>query len=72
MGQMMAQSHPGMQLQLRQQHDQETDLRGLRVPSRRALALLCGSSAFVEQLGKPLFMAGLGRAQILDEVFTRR
>lgn len=70
--QALAQLHPGMQLQLRQQQHFESNLRSLRAPSRRTLALLCGSSAFVEQLGKPLFMAGLGRAQILDEVFTRR
>ncbi len=68
----LAKAHTNLQLELRQQDHLETDLRRLRVPSRRTLALACGSQAFVEQLGRPLFMAGLGRAQVLHEVFTQR
>ncbi|UJJ31057.1 2Fe-2S iron-sulfur cluster-binding protein [Halopseudomonas maritima] len=68
----LAKAHPNLQLALRQRQHFEADLQRLRVPSRRTLALACGSQTFVERLGRPLFMAGLSRTQVLHEVFTRR
>lgn len=68
----LAQAYPSVHVQLRQQQQLDDDLRRLKAPSRRALALVCGASAFVEQLGRPLFLAGLGRGQVLHEVFAKR
>lgn len=68
----LADQHPQLQLQLRPRSALEADLRRLRSPGRNAQALICGSPAFVEQLRKPLFMAGLPGRQILDEAFLSR
>jgi len=50
----------------------ESDLRNLRIRSRATLALVCGSSSFVEQTRRPLFMAGLAGPQVIDEAFLAR
>ncbi len=49
------------------QGDQLLRQRGL--VARNAMALVCGSPAFVERQRKPLFMSGLARRQVLDEAF---
>ncbi|MFN3581516.1 MAG: 2Fe-2S iron-sulfur cluster-binding protein [Pseudomonas sp.] len=68
----LAAQHPLLQLNLLQGNDPAPDLKALRLASRKTMALLCGHPAFVEQLRKPLFMAGLSGRQILDEAFISR
>lgn len=68
----LASHHPRLSLHLRSSAELASDLTQLRLASRKTLALLCGQPAFVEQLRKPLFMAGLPGRQILDEAFISR
>lgn len=68
----LAEQHPQLQLQLRPRSELDADLGPLKSPGRGALALICGSPAFIELLRKPLFMAGLAGRQILDEAFLSR
>lgn len=68
----LAEQHPQLSLHLRTRAELASDLTQLRLASRKTLALLCGQPAFVEQLRKPLFMAGLPGRQILDEAFISR
>ncbi|MEH6566174.1 MAG: 2Fe-2S iron-sulfur cluster-binding protein [Halopseudomonas sp.] len=68
----LAATAPQLQLRLHQQGQMHSDLRNLRPPSRTTQALLCGSARFVDQLRRPLFMAGLAGRQILDEAFLSR
>lgn len=68
----LASEHPQFTVQLRNRAELASDLTQLRLASRKTLALLCGQPAFVEQLRKPLFMAGLPGRQILDEAFISR
>lgn len=70
--QQLADAHPELTLHLRPRTELTADLTQLRLASRKTLALLCGQPAFVEQLRKPLFMAGLPGRQILDEAFISR
>lgn len=65
-------AHPGLTLRLRARTELAADLTQLRLASRATLALVCGPPAFVEQLRRPLFMAGLPGRQILDEAFFNR
>ncbi|EWC40036.1 iron-sulfur-binding ferredoxin reductase [Stutzerimonas stutzeri] len=45
-------------------------LQALRPASRRDIALICGSAAFVEACARRLFLAGLPRGQILADTFV--
>ena len=63
-------ANPLLTLQLRPQVQLESDLAALRIASRRVIALAAGSPAFVQQLRRPLFMAGLPGRQIIDEAFA--
>ncbi len=65
----LADTSPSLQLHLRTRSQFDADLRALRIGSRNSLALLCGSPGFIEQLRRPLFMAGLAGRQIIDEAF---
>lgn len=68
----LAACHPNLRLHLRPKSELAADLTQLRLASRSTLALVCGPPAFVEQLRKPLFMAGLPGRQIIDEAFLSR
>ncbi|WP_339650575.1 2Fe-2S iron-sulfur cluster-binding protein [Halopseudomonas pelagia] len=68
----LADQYPQLRLHLRSRAELPSDLTQLRLASRKTLALLCGPPAFIEQLRKPLFMAGLPGRQILDEAFISR
>lgn len=63
-------AHPSLTLHLQHAKQLSADLQRLRVASRRTVALAAGSPAFVEQLRRPLFMAGLPGRQIIDEAFA--
>lgn len=65
-------AYPGMTLRLHPRTELAADLTQLRLASRATLALVCGPPTFVEQLRKPLFMAGLPGRQIIDEAFLSR
>ncbi|MEN5239714.1 MULTISPECIES: iron-sulfur-binding ferredoxin reductase [Pseudomonas] len=45
-------------------------LAGLKLMSRRTMALVCGSPASVERFARRLFIAGVPRNQVLADVFT--
>lgn len=64
-----AAQHPQVALHWRPSADIDGDLRKLRLASRATMALVCGSPDFIEQVRKPLFMAGLPGRQIIDEAF---
>ena len=68
----LAETEQQLQLHLRARSEISTDLRALRIRSRSTLALVCGGASFVEQLRRPLFMAGLAGPQIIDEAFLPR
>lgn len=68
----LAATHPQLQLHLRPRSELASDLRSVKLPGRHSLALVCGSPGFVEQLRKPLFLAGLPGRSILDEAFLSR
>ena len=68
----LANAHPELRLHLRARTELAADLTQLKLASRATLALVCGPPAFVEQLRRPLFMAGLPGRQILDEAFLSR
>lgn len=63
-------AHPTLTLHLRHVEQLHADMAKLRVASRRTVALAAGSPGFVEQLRRPLFMAGLPGRQIIDEAFA--
>lgn len=68
----LLESAPQLHLNLRDRASLSADLRTLRISSRSTLALVCGGTSFVEQLRRPLFMAGLAGPQVLDEAFLAR
>jgi NAD(P)H-flavin reductase len=45
-------------------------LAGLKLMSRRTMALVCGAPASVERFARRLFIAGVPRNQVLADVFT--
>lgn len=47
-------------------------LGALRLTSRQTMALVCGSSASVEEFSRRLFLAGLPRGQLLADVYVGR
>ena len=63
-------ANPSLVLQFRHASQLSQDLKTLRIASRRTVALAAGSPSFVEQLRRPLFMAGLPGRQIIDEAFA--
>lgn len=67
-----AAGHAQVRLNWRSSATINNDLRQLRLASRATMALVCGSSAFIEQVRKPLFLAGLPGRQIIDEAFLQR
>lgn len=64
-----AAQHPRIALHWHPSEAIDSDLRQLRLASRATMALVCGSPAFIEQVRKPLFLAGLPGRQIVDEAF---
>ena len=66
----LQQSNPLLAVHVRPARQLQEDLAALRLTSRRTVALMAGSPSFVEQLRRPLFMAGLPGRQIIDEVFA--
>lgn len=66
----MAAIYPQLQLHLRASHALADDLTQLGPLNRQTIALLCGAPGFVEQLRKPLFLAGLPGRQIISEAFS--
>ncbi|TRX75401.1 iron-sulfur-binding ferredoxin reductase [Pseudomonas mangiferae] len=68
----LAASHPHVQVELPETDALQTVLAGLRIVPRPTRALLCGSLAFVDDLSRRLYMAGLPRTQLLTEAFLPR
>lgn len=64
--------YPQLQIQLRATQDLSSDLAQLGPLNRQTIALACGSPGFVEQLRKPLFLAGLPGRQLIDEAFLQQ
>ncbi|MCL5042755.1 MAG: 2Fe-2S iron-sulfur cluster-binding protein [Gammaproteobacteria bacterium] len=64
-----AAAHPGVSYLTTNDNSGDQLLRQTGLVPRNAMALVCGSPAFVERQRKPLFMSGLARRQILDEAF---
>ncbi|WP_122613781.1 iron-sulfur-binding ferredoxin reductase [Pseudomonas viridiflava] len=70
--QALAISCPNLQVQLITQETLQDALAELRMLSRHAMALVCGSPESVEVFAKRLYLAGLPRNQLLADVFVRR
>ena len=63
----LAAQHPNLTLECIEQLP-----AGLRLASRQTVALVCGSPASVEAMGRALFMAGLPRGQLFADAFLER
>lgn len=70
--QALALAHPHLQVQLITAQTLQATLAELRLLSRHAMALLCGSVESVELFAKRLYLAGLPRNQLLADVFVAR
>ncbi|POD76506.1 hypothetical protein BKM17_10985 [Pseudomonas syringae group genomosp. 3] len=70
--QALAERHPQVLVQLITAQTLQTTLAELRLLSRHAMALLCGSADSVEMFAKRLYLAGLPRNQLLADVFVAR
>ncbi|MCJ2372358.1 iron-sulfur-binding ferredoxin reductase [Pseudomonas sp. RGM 3321] len=70
--QALAERYPQLLVQLITVQTLETTLAELRLLSRHAMALLCGSADSVEIFAKRLYLAGLPRNQLLADVFVAR
>ncbi|EPN41496.1 hypothetical protein A242_17842 [Pseudomonas syringae pv. actinidiae ICMP 19095] len=70
--QALALSHPQLIVQLITTQTLQTTLAELRLLSRHAMALLCGSADSVEMFAKRLYLAGLPRNRLLADVFVAR
>lgn len=68
----LAERHPQVLVQLITTQTLQTTLAELRLLSRHAMALLCGSADSVEMFAKRLYLAGLPRNQLLADVFVAR
>ncbi|MCF5495778.1 iron-sulfur-binding ferredoxin reductase, partial [Pseudomonas syringae] len=64
--------YPHLSVQLITAQTLQTTLADLRLLSRRAMALVCGSADSVEMFAKRLYLAGLPRNQLLADVFVAR
>ncbi|AHG39632.1 hypothetical protein N018_04990 [Pseudomonas syringae CC1557] len=70
--QALAALHPHLSVQLITAQTLQAALADLRLLSRRAMALVCGSADSVEMFAKRLYLAGLPRNQLLADVFLAR
>ncbi|WP_439852582.1 iron-sulfur-binding ferredoxin reductase [Pseudomonas syringae] len=64
--------YPHLSVQLITAQTLQATLADLRLLSRRAMALVCGSADSVEMFAKRLYLAGLPRNQLLADVFVAR
>lgn len=70
--QALEEHYPQVQVQLITAQTLQTALAELRLLSRHAMALVCGSADSVEMFAKRLYLAGLPRNQLLADVFVAR
>ncbi|RRV06671.1 iron-sulfur-binding ferredoxin reductase [Pseudomonas sp. v388] len=68
----LAAEHPGLEVRLITPEQLPAALDALRLLSRRAMALACGSPTSVEMFAKRLYLSGLPRNQLLADVFLDR
>ena len=68
--QALARAHANLRLQWIGAAERDRMLGELRPASRRDIALLCGSSSFVEACARRLYLAGLPRGQIFGDAFV--
>jgi NAD(P)H-flavin reductase/ferredoxin len=68
----LAAGHPQLQVRLIKSEQVPIALDELRLLSRRATALVCGSPASVETFAKRLYLSGLPRNQLFADVFLTR
>ena len=68
----LAAVHSGLQVRLITPEQLPEALNELRLLSRRATALVCGSPASVETFAKRLYLSGLPRNQLFADVFLTR
>ncbi|MBX8514476.1 iron-sulfur-binding ferredoxin reductase [Pseudomonas cichorii] len=70
--QALAARHANLHIQLVVADELQGALSELRLLSRQAMALACGSLESVEAFARRLYMAGLPRSQMLADVFVRQ
>ncbi|GFM85373.1 hypothetical protein PSCICO_07720 [Pseudomonas cichorii] len=70
--QALATRHANLHIQMIVADELQSALSELRLLSRQAMALVCGSPESVEVFAKRLYMAGLPRSQMLADVFSGR
>ncbi|MBX8498215.1 iron-sulfur-binding ferredoxin reductase [Pseudomonas cichorii] len=70
--QALAARHANLHIQLVVADELQGALSELRLLSRQAMALACGSPESVEAFARRLYMAGLPRSQMLADVFVRQ
>lgn len=68
----LASVHEHLQVQWVTVDELDATLAGLRMLSRKTMALLCGSPQRVETFAKRLYLAGVPRNQVLADVFVGR
>ncbi len=68
----LAERYPQVHVQLVTPQTLQATLAELRLLSRHAMALVCGSADSVEMFAKRLYLAGLPRNQLLADVFVAR
>ncbi|WP_434679944.1 iron-sulfur-binding ferredoxin reductase [Pseudomonas sp. R1-18] len=66
----LAAVHPGLQVKLITPDQLPEALNEMRLLSRRAMALVCGSPASVENFARRLYLSGLPRNQLLADAFV--
>lgn len=65
----LEQDHPQVQVRMVTAVELQAALGELRLLSRQAVALVCGSPASVETFAKSLYLAGVPRNRVLTDVF---
>ncbi|RMQ45219.1 hypothetical protein ALQ04_04491 [Pseudomonas cichorii] len=70
--QSLAKMHPRLQVRLVTSDEQTAALGELRLLSRQAVALVCGSTVSVEAFAKALYLAGVPRNRVLADAFASR
>lgn len=68
----LASSHPNVELEFLERSQLPDYLVRMRLVSRQTRALVCGHPDSVEAFAKRLFLAGLGRNQLLADAFLTR
>ncbi len=68
----LAGQHKNLRVDYFERKQAQAALQALRVGSRQARVLICGGPAFVEECAKLLFLAGVGRGQIVSDAFLVR